>query len=73
MLVPETAVNKNHFASADEHHIRPSGQVFPVQPVPVSQTVNKTSNRKLGFQAFAANAAHVLAAAFWCELIHGRE
>ena len=46
MRMPEAPVNKDDLVPRGEHKIRFSGEVFPVQPEPVAELVNKPPYRQ---------------------------
>ena len=55
MAVPETAMNKNHFAARGEHEIRATGQVSSMQPEAKAETVNKAAYDNFRLSIAAAN------------------
>jgi hypothetical protein len=44
MLMPEAAMHKNDLAAAREHQIGRAGQVFPMQPEPVAETMRQAAH-----------------------------
>ena len=60
--MPETPMNKYHFAPRDKRKVRFSRQILPMEPEPVTHSVSETAHRQLGTHALAADPAHVLTA-----------
>lgn len=59
MLVPETAVDKNHLPAASENKVGITGQVFLVQPVSKPKAINEFSQTQLWFCVGASDSTHV--------------
>lgn len=59
MLMPKTAVYKNHALAARKYEVRLPGQIPRVQPETVTHTMNKAAHDALGCGILAAYAAHI--------------
>jgi hypothetical protein len=56
--VPKAAMYKNDLLQPGKSQIRTAGQVIPVQPESVSQTVRKTAHPELSLGVAAAHGSH---------------
>jgi hypothetical protein len=71
MAVPKTAMDENHFGSANENQIRLPRQIAPVEAVTISHAIDKTSYEHLGSSVLASDPAHQAAALSDGQLVHG--
>lgn len=69
VLMPETAMHKNHFSAGGKNQIGFSWKQFCVQAVAVSHAVRQPPDRHLRFCVFAAYRPHIGAALFWQNLV----
>ena len=67
MSVPETAMNKNNAFVFRQNNVRLSGQVFPVQPEPVSEDMKSTANRNFRLRVSRTDSGHVPASLFFAQ------
>jgi hypothetical protein len=58
MPVPETAVNEDDLAPLRKHEIRVPRQLFPVQPIPIPQTIHESAHPHLRLRIFAVHPSH---------------
>jgi hypothetical protein len=65
MLVPETAMYENHLFSRSKDQVRFPGQIFPVQPVPVTHAMHKSADTHFRLHVLRADSAHVGTTPFW--------
>jgi hypothetical protein len=73
MAMPETSMNEDRLLTTDEGDVGPSGEVFPMEPVAIAQSVQKRANDQLGLGMLRANPRHQSAAARLGSVIHHRE
>jgi hypothetical protein len=62
MTVPETPVDEDDLSSRTEDEVWPSRQVCLMEPIAVSQPMDKSSDEQLRFCVLRANQTHLLAA-----------
>ena len=65
VLMPEATVNKDYLFQLRENDVRVSRQALAMKMIAIPQAVQKFPDVELRTHALAANAPHVLAAAFW--------
>ena len=64
MAMPETSVHENHLTSCAEYYVRPSRQVFAMQPIAIAEPMYKFTDKQLRPGILAADRAHNFAARF---------
>lgn len=62
--MPKTSMNKNNFTSPGQRHVRLSGQVSAMKPIPISHGVHHAAHGKLRFRVLAPDAGHLPASFF---------
>lgn len=72
LTMPEAPVHEDHLPARPEHKVWRTGQVAPVQPVPVAHSMHEAPHSRLGTGALAPDAGHELAALLWGEGIGHR-
>lgn len=65
VAVPEASVNENYFLPPGKDKIRASRQIFGMNSVSITESVNQRSDSKFGSRIFVAHATHDLAASFF--------
>jgi len=70
MLMPETAMDEDDFFHAWKNDIRLAWQISPVKPVAVAHAVDQAAHCHFGLHSLAADAPHVITAAFFTDCIH---
>lgn len=70
MLMPETTVNKNDFATGRENKIGLTWQGSDVKTVPIAKLVHNAPHLHFRLHSLAADLPHVLAARLRSKLIH---
>src|ERR1700728_3787963 len=68
--MPKTTVDEHHASSGGKHNIRSSGQVFSVQPEPISKPMKHRSYQEFRPRVPPANAGHYAASFLPWEYIH---
>lgn len=58
MPMPETAVNEDDLAPPRKHEVRVPWQVFPVQPIPIPQTMHESAHPHLRLRIVAVHPSH---------------
>lgn len=70
MIVPETAMNKNHFPQTYEHQVRMPRQLVSVQAEPIAQLMHQTAHYNFRRSVPAANLPHVGRSLFRTQVVH---
>jgi hypothetical protein len=70
VLMPETAVDKDHFSQPRKNDVRFAGQVIRMQPVSKAHRVNEAADAHFWLSVFAAHARHPLASLLFGESVH---
>lgn len=65
MLMPDEAVNKNHFLPASKNQIRLTSQALSMKPIAIAQRMNKFSDNNFRLHILAVDLPHVFAFAFF--------
>lgn len=58
MAMPEASVNENDLGQTRKDDVRFAGQVFNMQPEPISESVGKAPYNDLGLGVLTANGSH---------------
>jgi hypothetical protein len=70
MLMPKASMNEDYLTPPYKNQVRLTGKIAAMQPVTVSQSINRSADCHLGLHAGTANAPHIGAPALTVELIH---
>lgn len=70
MAMPEASMDKNGDFRFGKYQIGRTGQVTPVQPVPITKSSGSLAYRNFGFGIPATNAAHHSGTGSGCDDIH---
>jgi hypothetical protein len=62
MLMPETTMHENNFASGRENEIRLAWQALYVKSIPITKAVHQAANFHLGLHPLAADTPHIITA-----------
>ena len=71
--MPEAPMHQDNLVETREHEIGCSGQVAPVQPEPVTETVGRAPDTQLRLRVRLADTTHVRAARFRRQMIWHRQ
>jgi hypothetical protein len=70
VLMPETAVDKDHFSEPRKNDVGFAGQVICMQPVSKAHRMNEAADAHFWLSVFAAHARHALTSLLFCESVH---
>ena len=73
MLMPKAAVDKDCFSARWEYQIGLSRQAAPMEAEAKTHPVHQAPDREFGRHPFVSNAAHVFAAPFSGNGVHGQQ
>jgi formiminotetrahydrofolate cyclodeaminase len=59
--MPKATMHENHGASRREHKIGSAGKIAAMQPIAITERMNKASNNQFRFGMLGANERHALA------------
>src|SRR5947209_2626196 len=69
MLMPEATVDEDHLAPRREDQVWCAGEPPVVQAVSIAKMMSQPPNQHLGFRVLPADAAHMCAPLFPCQVI----